>query len=171
MRGKANGRLLIAPRSGCVMVRNNRWHRTRLLQALAGAALLAAAASGHARAQGTLVMYCGVDENWCRTMATTYQKETGVKVDMIRMSAGETYARIRAEKDNPHGDIWWGGTGDPHLQAAGDRLTEPYASPLLPKLRDWAQRQASIAQNRTVGIYLGLLGFGYNTQELARRKL
>ena len=87
-------------------------------------------------------MYCGVDEAWCRGMANTYQKETGVKVDMIRLSAGETYARIRAEKDNPRGDIWWGGTGDPHLQAADEGLTEPYASPQLPKLRDWAQRQA-----------------------------
>ena len=39
------------------------------------------------------------------------------------MSAGELYARLRAEKDNPRGDIWWGGTGDPHLQAADEGLT------------------------------------------------
>lgn len=143
----------------------------RLLQAFFGAIGLATIFAMQVKAQGTLVMYCGVDENWCRSMATTYQKETGVKVDMVRMSAGETYARIRAEKDNPHGDIWWGGTGDPHLQAASDGLTEPYTSPFLPKLRDWAQRQASIAHNRTVGIYLGALGFGYNKEDLARRKL
>lgn len=143
----------------------------RLFATLACTAVLATMAAGRAQAQGSLVMYCGVDENWCRTMATTYQKETGVKVDMIRMSAGETYARIRAERDNPHGDIWWGGTGDPHLQAADDGLTEPYRSPLLPKLRDWAQRQAAIAHDRTVGIYLGALGFGYNKEDMARRKL
>ncbi|OJY77506.1 MAG: hypothetical protein BGP12_03005 [Rhodospirillales bacterium 70-18] len=59
--------------------------------------LLAAASGAQARAQGLLVMYCGVDKNWCRAMATTYAKETGVKVDMIRMSAGETYARMRAD--------------------------------------------------------------------------
>jgi iron(III) transport system substrate-binding protein len=143
----------------------------RLLHTLAGALVLTTVAGLQAKAQGTLVMYCGVDENWCRSMATTYQKETGVKVDMVRLSAGETYARIRAEKDNPHADIWWGGTGDPHLQAASDDLTEPYVSPLLPKLRDWAQRQAAIAHNRTVGIYLGALGFGYNKEDMARRKL
>jgi len=151
--------------------RQTRQHGRRMLPTLAAAAALAAIAGGQARAEGTLVMYCGVDESWCRSMATTSQKETGVKVDMIRMSAGETYARIRAEKDNPHGDIWWGGTGDPHLQAAGDGLTEPYVSPQLPKLRDWAQRQAAIAHNRTVGVYLGALGFGYNTEDMARRKL
>src|SRR5690348_3068544 len=64
-----------------------------------------------AAAQGTLVMYCGVDENWCRAMTTEYQKQTGVRVQMTRMSAGEIYARLRAEKENPQADIWWGGTG------------------------------------------------------------
>lgn len=137
---------------------------------LLGSTVLAGGLSG-ARAAGTLVMYCGVDEAWCRSMSTTYEKETGVKVDMIRMSAGETYARIRAEKDNPHGDIWWGGTGDPHLQAADDGLTEAYVSPKRAQLRDWAQKQATIAHDRTVGIYMGALGFGYNKDELARRKL
>ncbi|MGA3403801.1 MAG: ABC transporter substrate-binding protein, partial [Acetobacteraceae bacterium] len=144
---------------------------TRLLATLFGSAALAAVAAGPAAAQGTVEMYCGVDEAWCRAMANTYQQETGVKVDMIRMSAGETYARIRAEKDNPRGDIWWGGTGDPHLQAADEDLTESYTSPLLPKLRDWAQHQAAISHNRTVGIYLGALGFGYNTEDMTRRKL
>ena len=116
-------------------------------------------------------MYCGVDEKWCRAVANTYQKETGVQVDMTRMSAGEVYARVRAEKDNPHGDVWFGGTGDPHLQAADEGLTEPYKSPTLPKLRDWAQRQAERSHNRTVGLYLGALGFGYNTEDLKKRKM
>ena len=127
--------------------------------------------SHSAFAQRTLVVYCGVDEAWCRAMTNAYQKETGVHVDMTRMSAGEIYARLRAEKDNPHGDIWWGGTGDPHLQAADEGLTEPYESPLLPKLRDWAQNQANRSQHRTVGIYLGALGFGYNTDDMKSRKL
>jgi iron(III) transport system substrate-binding protein len=118
-----------------------------------------------------LVMYCGVDEAWCRAMATTYQKETGVNVDMTRMSAGEIYARLRAEKDNPQADIWWGGTGDPHLQAAEEGLTEEYKSPELPNLLDWAQKQAERAKYRTVGIYLGALGYGYNDDDLKQRGL
>ena len=114
-------------------------------------------------------MYCGVDENWCRAMTTEYQKQTGVNVQMTRMSAGEIYARLRAEKENPQADIWWGGTGDPHLQAAEEGLTEEYKSPTLPKLRDWAQKQAERSKYRTVGIYLGALGFGYNTEEIAQK--
>ena len=87
---------------------------------LATAALLAVVGFSHETqaADRDLVMYCSVDEAWCRAMSTAYQKETGVNVEMTRMSAGETYARVRAEKENPQADIWFGGTGDPHLQAA-----------------------------------------------------
>lgn len=136
-----------------------------LAAALAWAGLAGAAQA----ADRNLVMYCGVDEAWCRAMATTYQKETGVGVDMTRMSAGEIYARLRAEKDNPQADIWWGGTGDPHLQAAEEGLTEEYKSPELANLRDWAVKQADRAKNRTVGIYLGALGYGYNDEDLKQR--
>jgi iron(III) transport system substrate-binding protein len=139
-----------------------------LAVAAVGAAWLAAAP---ARAQNAVVVYCGVDENWCRGMVNEFTKETGIRTEMTRQSAGELYARLRAEKENPRGDIWWGGTGDPHLQAADEGLTLEYQSAALPQLRDWAQRQAERSKYRTVGIYLGALGFGYNTEELARRKL
>ena len=124
-----------------------------------------------ARAAGSVVMYCGVNEEWCRAAATAFEQESGIHVDMTRQSAGELYARIRAEKENPRGDIWFGGTGDPHLQAASDDLTMPYQSPALPQLRDWAQKQAERSGYRTVGLYLGALGFGYNEAELAKRHL
>lgn len=125
-------------------------------------------ASEPARADESLVVYCAVNEGWCRAAATAFQQETGIHVDMTRQSAGEIYARLRAEKDNPRGDIWYGGTGDPHLQAAAEGLTETYASPSLPKLRDWAQNQAKISGDRAVGLYLGVLGLGYNEDELKR---
>ncbi|MES0161827.1 MULTISPECIES: ABC transporter substrate-binding protein [unclassified Mesorhizobium] len=137
-----------------------------------GAALAMFGLAGAAQAADrSLTMYCAVDEAWCRAMATTYQKETGVSVDMTRMSAGEIYARLRAEKDNPQADIWWGGTGDPHLQAAEEGLTQEYKSPQLANLRDWALKQADRSKNRTVGIYLGALGYGYNEEDLKQRGL
>lgn len=147
-----------------------------VLRGTAAGALAVAAAIGFAgprpaAAEGTLVLYCSVDEAWCRGMATAFEKQTGVNVQMTRQSSGETYARLRAEKANPRGDVWWGGTGDPHLQAAEEGLTEEYKSPTLPQLHDWARRQAERAHYRTVGIYMGALGFGYNKEELARRKI
>jgi iron(III) transport system substrate-binding protein len=147
------------------------WRPRRVVTAFAILVLALLAGARIAAAEATLIMYCGVDESWCRAMTTEYQKQTGVNVQMTRMSAGEIYARLRAEKENPQADIWWGGTGDPHLQAADEGLTESYKSGQLPKLREWAQKQAERSQYRTVGIYLGALGFGYNTEEIAQRKL
>jgi iron(III) transport system substrate-binding protein len=142
--------------------------RTGLAIGLIGLMMLG---GGRAHAEGSVVVYCGVNEEWCRAAATAFEQKTGIHIDMTRQSAGEIYARLRAEKDNPRGDVWYGGTGDPHLQAADDGLTVPYKSPQLDQLRDWAQNQAKRSDYRTVGLYMGALGFGYNADELAQRKL
>src|SRR6476469_2454647 len=92
---------------------------------------LALASPLTAAAQGELVLYCTVQEEWCRTMVTSLETATGIKVLMTRKSSGEFYAQLKAEASNPRGDIWWGGTGDPHLQAAEDGLTEAYKSPKM----------------------------------------
>ncbi|MXQ13810.1 ABC transporter substrate-binding protein [Microvirga makkahensis] len=123
--------------------------------------------AGAARAQGQLVMYCSVQEEWCRAMTSAFERDTGIKVSMTRKSSGETFAQVKAEASNPRGDIWWGGTGDPHMQAAEEGLTMEYSSPKMSELQDWAVRQWEQSKKRTVGIYSGALGFGYNT-ELAK---
>lgn len=124
-----------------------------------------------ARAEGNLTVYCSVQEEWCQLMVNEFQKATGITVAMTRKSSGETFAQVKAEAANPKGDIWWGGTGDPHLQAAEEGLTEAYDSPMLTELHAWAVKQHETAQKRTVGIYLGALGFGYNTELLEQKKL
>ncbi len=139
---------------------------------LAAAILLGALLARLAAAtQGELVVYCTVQEEWCRPMVAAFEKATGIKVSMTRKSSGEFYAQLKAEAANPRGDIWWGGTGDPHMQAAEEGLTEPYKSPKLGELQDWAVRQAEQSKYRTVGIYAGALGYSYNTDELKKRGL
>jgi iron(III) transport system substrate-binding protein len=135
------------------------------------AIFVAMVVSTSARAEGNLTVYCSVQEEWCQLMVNEFQKATGIAVAMTRKSSGETYAQVKAESANPKGDIWWGGTGDPHLQAAEEGLTEVYDSPMLSKLHAWAIRQHETAQKRTVGVYLGALGFGYNTELLEQKKL
>jgi iron(III) transport system substrate-binding protein len=135
------------------------------------AALLALLNPLRASAQGELVVYCTVQEEWCRPMVAAFEKATGIKVLMTRKSSGEFYAQIKAEAANPRGDIWWGGTGDPHMQAAEEGLTEVYKSPKLAELQDWAVRQAESAKYRTVGIYAGALGYSYNTDQLKKKGL
>ena len=137
----------------------------------AAALLGALLAALPARAQGELTVYCSVQEEWCRPMMAAFERATGIKVAMTRKSSGETMTQIRAEAANPRGDVWWGGTGDPHIQAAQENLTLEYHSPRLAELHPWAVRQAEQAGFRTVGIYSGALGFIYNVPDLARKKI
>jgi len=133
-----------------------------------GAATLA---STSAMAAEKLTYYCSAQEDWCQLMANGFEEATGIKVNMTRKSSGETLAQIKAEADNPKGDIWWGGTGDPHLQAAEEGLTEEYLSPMRDELHDWAIKQAESGNNATIGIYSGALGYGYNEEVLNANNL
>ena len=114
---------------------------------------------------------CSVQADWCNMIATVYARTTGVKINMALKGSGEALAQLIAEKDNPKTDIWFGGTGDPHLQAAEQGLTLEYKSPNLTQLYPWAQQQAQQSGYKTVGIYLGPLGFGYNPELLAKKKI
>lgn len=140
---------------------------------LAAAALAAGVSlcAFSAQADGNLNLICSADVVICEQMQGDFQKETGISVNMVRLSSGETYAKIRAEARNPKTDIWWAGTGDPHLQAAAEGLTEEYKSPMLDQLNDWAVKQAESAGYRTVGVYAGALGWGYNTEIFASKGL
>lgn len=136
-----------------------------------GAFALAAMTYGPASAADKLTLYCSPQIEWCNLMVEAFSKETGIDVAMTRKSSGETFAQIKAEARNPKGDVWWGGTGDPHLQAAEEGLTEEYTSPLFDELHPWAQSQAKSAGMKTVGIYAGALGIGYNKELLAEKGL
>ena len=129
-----------------------------------------AAACGLVQAQ-TVNVICSVQAEWCNMIGTVYAKTTGAKINMSLKGSGEALAQIIAEKDNPKTDIWFGGTGDPHLQAAEQNLSMEYKSPVMAQLYPWAQEQAKQSGYKTVGIYSGPLGFGYNSELLAKKKL
>ena len=139
------------------------------------ATLLAVAGLGFgslpAVAAERLTLYCSPQIEWCNLMVEAFEKETGIKVAMTRKSSGETFAQIKAESKNPKGDVWWGGTGDPHLQAAEEGLTESYVSGMRDQLHGWAINQATAASDRTIGIYAGALGFGYNKDLIEKNNL
>lgn len=139
------------------------------MKKIAIAAAVAAASFG-AAAQGQVNIICSVQAEWCNLMSTVYARTTGAKVNMTAKGSGEALAQLNAEKANPKTDIWFGGTGDPHLQAAEQGLTLEYKSEQLKDLHPWAQKQAADSKYRTVGVYLGPLGFGFNNEMLAKKK-
>jgi iron(III) transport system substrate-binding protein len=122
-------------------------------------------------AAGKLNVLCSSEQDWCDQMRDQFQRESGIEVAMTRKSGGDVHAQLKAEAGKPTIDVWWGGTGDLHLAAANEGLTETYKSPVLDQLRPWAVKQAEAAKHRSVGIYMGLLGFGYNRDALAKKNL
>lgn len=139
------------------------WTAALVLGAMAAPAALAQ--------QGQVNIICSVQADWCNLIQTVFAKSTGIKVNMTLKGSGEALAQLIAEKANPKTDVWFGGTGDPHLQAAEQDLSLEYKSASLAQLHPWAQQQAQQSAYKTVGIYSGPLGFGYNTELIAKKKL
>ncbi|MDI9333142.1 MAG: ABC transporter substrate-binding protein [Cytophagales bacterium] len=134
-------------------------------------ALAFIANSAVAYADEQINIVCTTQAEQCNLVQTIFSKTTGIKVNILHKASGEAFAQLNAEKANPKIDVWYGGTGDPHLQAAEAGLTIEYKSPSLPQLYDWAQKQAQQSGYKTVGLYSGPLGFSYNTESMAKKKL
>jgi len=120
----------------------------------------------------SLTVLCGVDEAWCAEMKTAYETKTGLEIAMTRKSTGDILNQIRAEKAAPTVDVWWGGTGDTHLQAGSENLLETYQPAHERDLLPWALNFFAMSGSRSAGIYAGALGFAYNAdllRELAYR--
>ena len=131
-------------------------------------AALALATSAHA--QSTITVYCSILEEQCREGVAIFERANpGTKVQMVRKSTGEAYAQIKAEATNPKADVWWGGPAEPHLQAGEEGLLDSYTSPAMGGIHGWAQRLSAQSKGASAGIYLGALGFGYNTDVLKKK--
>jgi len=133
---------------------------------------IAAFSAQLAYAQGQLNLYCSSPNTaWCQGMAVGFEKLTGTRVAVLQKATGEMLAQIKAEKENPKGDVWWAGPGDAYLQAAEEGLLEAYRAPNVAQLQDWAQRITTISKDRVSGVYGGIIALGYNTEIIAKKKL
>lgn len=113
-----------------------------------------------------LNVVCSNEQKWCALMARSFEEATGINVTIVRKSTGETLAQVRAEAANPKIDVWWGGTGDPHLIAAAEGLTQASGVDTS-ELLGWAVNFTNISGGKTIGTHAGALGIGYNIDILA----
>ncbi len=57
-----------------------------------------------------LVVYCPHPLEFIDPIVAEYEAQTGITVEVVAAGTGELLKRIEAEKDNPLGDILWGGS-------------------------------------------------------------
>jgi len=119
----------------------------------------------------SVVVYCSHDADACELAGRTFERETGIRTAITRKATGEYYAQLRAERDNPRADVWYGGTIDPLLQAAGEGLFAEYRSPNLAQLAPWARTVTERSGYKVAAIYRIIIGFGTNREVLAKRSL
>ncbi len=115
----------------------------------------------------SLFAYVSMEEDIGQRLLSGFEKDTGIRVDFVRLSTGEASARIEAEKNNPQASVWLGGVGLGHAEAKEKGLTTPYESPQTQKV----PARYRDAQGYWHGIYQGILAFAANNGELKRRKL
>ncbi len=122
-------------------------------------------------AHADLNILCSTEADWCESKAREFSVQTGIKVNLARKATGEVFAQLKAEAANPKADLWYGGTHDPHLQAANEGLLQPYVSANMKDQYAWSADLLEKSGNQVAGIYRITLGFGYNRDLLAKKKL
>lgn len=83
-----------------------------LICAVLGATILAGCGGGRdtvLQSGRNLVIYSPNSEDMINTIVPLFEKETGIKVDLISMGTGEMFTRIESEKNSPNADVAWGG--------------------------------------------------------------
>ncbi|MDQ6620059.1 MAG: ABC transporter substrate-binding protein [Pseudomonadota bacterium] len=143
------------------------------LVSLITAALFAISPTSFAQSQATknVVLYCPAPGEWCTNVANDFTKASGIHVDVLRKSAGEVLAQVRAEAAKPKADLWWGGISDSHLAAAAEGLTIPYETSAVGQLAPWSQAIYEASGKHAIGTYAIALGIGYNPELLAKKKI
>jgi iron(III) transport system substrate-binding protein len=122
---------------------------------------------GTAAAQRVNVL-CSPDLAWCEALGPAFKEATGIDLEFIRLSSQDALARIRAEAANPVFDVWFGGTGDPHLVAATEGLTEFYQPSVWDQLNPDLIAQVG---GTYIPLYAGAIGFVVNESALGGRPL
>ena len=94
-----------------------------------------------------------------------FEEATGIKVNALRLSAGEMLTRVAAEKDNPQAALMFGGSTDNYIAAADQGLLEPYQSPELENTPETYLDPTGTWNP----IYVGAIAFACNSEWFAEK--
>lgn len=148
------------------MIRLHPNHKKTLLKSTALCLFFSLSLPITAQAEGKLNIYCSVQNTACEKISQAFGEKYNVKTQFVRNSTGTVLGKIKTEQDNPQADVWYGGTLEPHLQAADLGLLEKYRSPnqkdIMPKFR----KLMDLRGDYTSVIYVMELAIGINTKKL-----
>ncbi len=92
-------------------------------RAVACAIAVSVATAVAAQDKGQVNVVCVVAE-WCDALKAPFEAATGYRMEYLNLRSNESLVRLRAEASNPTFDVFYGGTGDPHLVGFNEGVTE-----------------------------------------------
>ncbi|MBB5846847.1 iron(III) transport system substrate-binding protein [Mobiluncus mulieris] len=116
-------------------------------------------ADGSSDKAESLTVVCGAMEDLCQAWTKAFTEKTGIQTSFVRLSSGETVARLEAAKDKPEFDVWHGGPVDGYGAAAEKGLVASYDSPSAKVIPD---KYKDTKDHNWTGVYVGVLGFCSN---------
>ena len=116
-----------------------------------------------AQEEGELVIYGSCEDPYISAAADAFQAKYGITTSWTRLTGGEVQAKIEEENGNPSADVWFGGTSDPQSVCASKGLLMAYDAKNKVNL---VSDMYMDADGYWYGIYTGILGIFYDTEEL-----
>lgn len=114
-----------------------------------------------------LVVYSPHGKELLTDMAKQFELvNPGVRVEWLDMGSQDVIDRVRSEKANPQSDVWWGGPSPLFIQAAREKLLQPYRP-------SWATAVDAIyrdANDMWYGTYLTPDVIMFNREKLSRQQ-
>lgn len=102
-----------------------------------------------------LTVYTALPDTEIPVYLEAFESETGIKVNYIRLSAGEIMAKLQVEKNNPQASVWYGGPIDTFIAATGEGLLAKYESSEIANIPD----EYKDPNGYWSPFYVGALGF------------
>lgn len=126
-----------------------------------------AAAPAAKKTEQTLDVYSIMPEKYATIVFDQFTKDTGIKVNFVRLSSGEALSRIIAEKDNPQVDCLWGGPSDTYDAGVAQGVFQQY----VPKEADKVPANYKSKDGYWTGIGIIPLSFLFNNDFLKKNGL
>lgn len=89
------------------------------------AAAVVALAAAPAVAQGKVAVYTAHKSSIVQKMIPMFERDTGIKAEVIELGSGDVFRRVKAEAAAPKADVIWSVTGS--LLTENAAVLEPYA--------------------------------------------
>lgn len=114
-----------------------------------------------------LTVYAALPDEEVPVYLNAFEADTGIKVNYVRLSAGEMLARVTAEKENPLASVMYGGSNDGYIAANAAGLLDAYQSSELANVPDQYHDPDGVWNP----FYVGAIAFANNKEWFDEHKL